>query len=688
MSSIPFVAGYTPQAWYDATDVMIPKKADSIAVEQLRIIILYHALFNQANKAIGRALLHHAEQFSQIPPEAYGSRRNHRAIECALNKVLTADIWRQSRRTGALCSNDAKSCYDRIVHSVAILAMRRLGLSPETCHVMIGTLDQVRHHVRTAYGDSASSYGGIEIPLQGIGQGNGAGPAIWLVVSIAIINMLKAEGFGFQMRTPISHEEFDFVCYTFVDDTDLVHSPSPPLPWDQLCEEMQSVLDHWDGGLHASGGALVPQKSHWYLVSFAWKNDKWVYNTINETPGGLYIYDQHRQRVPLNRLEVGDACETLGICMSMDGNQQAEFLKLRSIAQKWADQVRCGRLAPSEAWFSLNHTVMRALEYPLMATSLSKSQCDTIMTVLLQAALPKLHIAMSFPKTVRFGPRKYHGLGIPHLWTTQGIEKIYAILRHGTLPSIPGQQLRCSYELTLLETGLPGNLFTHPYSIFRPLTTPGWITSLWEFVDTSHIQVDDPFPAIPLQCHDDQFLMLAFAYHKLAPATLRQANICRLWLRVLRLSDIISGDGRRILDQYWYGTGPNSTTSMYDWPPVGEPSPSAWRAWRTLLSQLAPGPTRSLTRPLGAWHVIPPSSHAWFFSAQENRLFQILSDSSAIKIYIPTHHRSSRRPRFQFLHESPDPLPTDASRTCIYSCGPLHIQHTGTRPTQIIIIII
>ena len=225
MSSIPFQTGYAPQAWSTATDVMIPKKATSISVEKLRIIILYHALFNQANKSIGRQIIRHAETFHQIPWEAYGSRRRHRSIECALNKRLTADIWRQTHRTGALCSNDAKSCYDRIAHNVAILCMRRLGLSPETCYVMIGTLEQVKHHVRTAYGDSASSYQGIEFPLQGIGQGNGAGPAIWLIVSIPIINMLKAQGFGFKMRTPISHDEFEFVCYTFVDDTDLVHSP-------------------------------------------------------------------------------------------------------------------------------------------------------------------------------------------------------------------------------------------------------------------------------------------------------------------------------------------------------------------------------------------------------------------------------------------------------------------------------
>ena len=34
-----------------------------------------------------------------------------------------------------------------------------------------------------------------------------------------------------------------------------------------LIPEMQAALDHWEGGLRASGGALVPDKSHWLASS-------------------------------------------------------------------------------------------------------------------------------------------------------------------------------------------------------------------------------------------------------------------------------------------------------------------------------------------------------------------------------------------------------------------------------------
>ena len=162
---------------------------------------------------------------------------------------------------------------------------------------MFGTLAQAQHYIRTNYGDSDQAYSCIEIPFQGINQGNGAGPGIWLLVSIPIINMLKAEGFGFKVRTVISKEKFSFVCYTFVDDSDVVHSLSENDMTETaeettaLATEMQKVVDTWEGGLRASGGALVPSKSYWFLIHFIFENNEWRYAKINETPGVITIRD-------------------------------------------------------------------------------------------------------------------------------------------------------------------------------------------------------------------------------------------------------------------------------------------------------------------------------------------------------------------------------------------------------------
>ncbi len=64
------------------------------------------------------------EKTKSIAPEHYGSRKSHRAIDLAVNKALTNDILRQLKRPGAICCNDAKSCYDLIGHAQASISMQ------------------------------------------------------------------------------------------------------------------------------------------------------------------------------------------------------------------------------------------------------------------------------------------------------------------------------------------------------------------------------------------------------------------------------------------------------------------------------------------------------------------------------------------------------------------------------------
>jgi hypothetical protein len=177
-----------------------------------------------------------AERLQLVAKEQYGSRKGKAAIEQCLNKRLTFDLARQLKRPLAMCSNDAKSCYDRIVHSVASLSMRRMGVEAQPIICMFTTIQNLEHYIRTVYGDSELSFTGKlwAVPIQGVGQGNGAGPQIWAVVSTPVLNMLRHEGYGVYFRTAITGTTISFVGYAFVDDTDLcvtTVSPDDTLPW-------------------------------------------------------------------------------------------------------------------------------------------------------------------------------------------------------------------------------------------------------------------------------------------------------------------------------------------------------------------------------------------------------------------------------------------------------------------------
>jgi hypothetical protein len=144
----------------------------------------------------------------------------------SLNKRLTYNIIGQNKRPVAVCLNDAKSCYDRIVHSVASLAMQRLGTPIEPIVCMFTTIQNLQHRIRTVSGDSLIGFSGklYMVPIKGVGQGNGAGPQLWAVVSTPIYDMLRAMGYGAQFESSISHDRLHFVGFTIVDNADLVQT--------------------------------------------------------------------------------------------------------------------------------------------------------------------------------------------------------------------------------------------------------------------------------------------------------------------------------------------------------------------------------------------------------------------------------------------------------------------------------
>ena len=150
--------------------------------------------------------------------------------------------------------------------------MQRAG-APRTAIVsMLTTIRKLRHAVRTAYGDSQHTFGGEDWrhldPLHGIGQGNGAGPAIWAVVSSVLFDYVRDKGYGAKICSPLSKLALHFAGLGFVDDTDIVELGFASDDYWEVAARLQKALNLWETGAVTSGGLLVPKKSWYCLVDF------------------------------------------------------------------------------------------------------------------------------------------------------------------------------------------------------------------------------------------------------------------------------------------------------------------------------------------------------------------------------------------------------------------------------------
>jgi hypothetical protein len=56
--------------------------------------------------------------------------------------------------------------------------------------------------------------------------------------------MLRTQGFGFTSTNVLNDESYHFACYTYMDDTDLIHNGTATSTFQQVFTDMQRMLDH------------------------------------------------------------------------------------------------------------------------------------------------------------------------------------------------------------------------------------------------------------------------------------------------------------------------------------------------------------------------------------------------------------------------------------------------------------
>ena len=106
-----------------------------------------------------------------------------------------------------------------------------MGISESATVEMMETLQKAKHRVCTAFGTSSKLYGGTRFTLfQRIGQGNGAGPTIWALISALLLNIIALQGFGLNLTCISSCIAIAMVGFAFVDDTNLIHLAQAPPP--------------------------------------------------------------------------------------------------------------------------------------------------------------------------------------------------------------------------------------------------------------------------------------------------------------------------------------------------------------------------------------------------------------------------------------------------------------------------
>jgi len=143
--------------------------------------------------------------------------------------------------------------------------------------------------------------------------------------------------------------------------------------------------------------------------------------------------------------------------------------------------MSAAKVIHAAAEFGLCQMILQKLEYPLVASTLTQTKCNTIMIPLLAAGLPAAGLTWTFPRAIVHRLWQWRGgLNIPNLFMEQTMKHIHTMMKYGgNMMDMTGVLLQASCKAFQLKAGLLVSILNLPEAVYLYVTLT-WATQTWE----------------------------------------------------------------------------------------------------------------------------------------------------------------------------------------------------------------
>jgi hypothetical protein len=200
--------------------------------------------------------------------------------------------------------------------------------------------------------------------------------------------------------------------------------------------------------------------------------------------------------VVIQRIEPTTAYRTLGVHITPSGSNDGAYAQLLETVLDYGQAIIGLHLSCEESIMSYVQHLFPKLRFQLPALSLSTAACDKLMSFILKAALPKMHINRNTARSIVHGPVILGGMALPHVQTVQGIDKLHLFLGHLRLNDDTGKLIYIDLTYIQLITGSATFFLNKDISDYRWIER-GWVTSLWQFTSAASLTFDFPGILLP-----------------------------------------------------------------------------------------------------------------------------------------------------------------------------------------------
>ena len=193
------------------------------------------------------------------------------------------------------------------------------------------------------------------------------------------------------------------------------------------------------------------------------------------------------------------------------------------------------------------------------------------------------------------------------------------------------------------------------------LTPQSWLQQLWHSISKYSIKLTKLHSKIPLPWENDVALMDAVIQAKFfSRDEVECINRCRLYMKVFFLSDIVSGNGKLILQEVYEGREIKDRTSRWQWPRQSRPRKKHWLLWDIALKELwARTETRCLLQCLGNWIHESHQDYKFVYDLNDNTIIESFTNGRKI-----VYRNTPVRTRQSNFYTAGDPIQHIPS-TCI-----------------------
>ena len=223
-----------------------------------------------------------------------------------------------------------------------------------------------------------------------------------------------------------------------------------------------------------------------------------------------------------------------------------------------------------------------------------------------------------------------------------------------------GTLYRSSLENFFIELGFGTDISEIPIDTIRSTATDSLVKSSCIFLRQHNLDLHHDISSNPLRLGDELIKPLLLKCHP-SLEDAHTLNRCRLYLQVLYVSEICSGDGQMITNDAWNGIRFDVPHKLLPWPKQQRPSPREWTIWQRYIWRVLLARGLRLKSPLGRWLGID-DTWEWYYSPSHERLFKL--ENAAWKSF--SHIiKCNKLPAFERSRKNDSP-PTDICRATVY----------------------